>query len=271
MKNQSLQQRPTYPIQSVDNALRLLQLLRDGGQLRLSDATQELGVSKSAAHRLLAMLVYRGFAIQDDHRRYVSGPAFGVRAIGAPWVRDLRQLAMEPMTELGEELEETVNLMIRVGGNVRFLASIEPPVVLRVGDRTGSVLPALTSSGGKALLALEPLERLRSLYQGRTAQLTGRALSSRVFHALLRELEGVRSAGYAVNREETEAGVGAVGVAVFGPNANPIAAISVSAPIARLDKLLAKHPMERVLHFRNIISALANDLEIDQSDGYFVP
>ena len=59
-------ERPTYVLESVDNALRLQQMLRDGGALRLKDAARELDIAASTAHRLLAMLVYRGFAVQDE-------------------------------------------------------------------------------------------------------------------------------------------------------------------------------------------------------------
>lgn len=68
--------RPSYALDSVDNALRLLQMLRDVGALRLKDAAEELGTAPSTAHRLLAMLVYRGFAVQDEKRRYHPGPAW---------------------------------------------------------------------------------------------------------------------------------------------------------------------------------------------------
>src|SRR5258708_6972318 len=50
---------PHYPIESVDNALKLLLLLGEQPQIRLSEATRYLGVASSTAHRLLAMLTYR--------------------------------------------------------------------------------------------------------------------------------------------------------------------------------------------------------------------
>ena len=56
---------PQYPIESVDNALRLLLLLGEQPQVRLSEASRYLGVASSTAHRLLAMLAYRGFVRQD--------------------------------------------------------------------------------------------------------------------------------------------------------------------------------------------------------------
>jgi len=67
-------EKPTYMLESVDNALRLLQMLRDVGGLRLKDAAEELGIAPSTAHRLLAMLVYRAFAVRTADRRYVAGP-----------------------------------------------------------------------------------------------------------------------------------------------------------------------------------------------------
>ena len=66
---------PQYPIESVDNALKLL-LLGEQPQIRLSEATRYLGVASSTAHRLLAMLTYRGFVRQDPvSKAYLPGPA----------------------------------------------------------------------------------------------------------------------------------------------------------------------------------------------------
>src|SRR5256885_13256667 len=70
-----MKNKPPYALQSVDHALQLLQMLRDNGSLRVSEAAQELGTARSTAHRLLAMLVYRDFAVQDEARKYLPGAA----------------------------------------------------------------------------------------------------------------------------------------------------------------------------------------------------
>lgn len=258
-----LQQKPPYPIESVDNALRLVQMLRDGGSIRLTDAAEELQIAPSTAHRLMAMLVYRGFALQDDRRRYVAGPAMGVRAIGAPWLHQLRRLAMEPMEILSSQVEETVNIVVRVGVSIRFLATVEAASILRIGDRTGTVMPAIGASSGKALLALEPEERLRNLYLGKGARLAGSALSEPQFARLQSELAKVRALGYALSREEVETGLGAVGVAVRTPGGAPLAAISVATPIGRLDAMLEPDRLAQVFHCRDEIGALAATLDIE--------
>lgn len=257
MRKQPVQQRPPYPLDSVDNALRLLQLLRDGGAWRLSDCAAELGVAPSPAHRVLSMLVYRGFAMRDDDRRYVAGPALGAPVIDAPWLPQLRDLAAAPMQTLSRRLGETVTLAIRVGSHVRFIATSETDALLRIGDRTGSVLSAAESSVGKALLALEEPERVRALLRGGSAQITGHALAPTALARLERELEAIRRVGYAVNREETEPGLGAVGVAIVLPDGEALAALSVAAPIARLAQLTGATSIAHILACRDRIATLA--------------
>ena len=77
---------PQYPIESVDNALKLVLLLGERPEIRMSEASRYLGVASSTAHRLLAMLQYRGFVRQDpvvEGLSAGSGPHRG-------GVRDLR-------------------------------------------------------------------------------------------------------------------------------------------------------------------------------------
>ncbi|MBA3367554.1 MAG: helix-turn-helix domain-containing protein, partial [Geodermatophilaceae bacterium] len=74
---------PKYPIESVDSALRVLVLFGERPQLRLTDVSQYLGVASSTAHRLLAMLCYRGLVRQSAATRsYEPGPALDQLAYG---------------------------------------------------------------------------------------------------------------------------------------------------------------------------------------------
>ena len=232
-----VQKRPTYSIEAVDNALQLLQLLRDGGALRLKDAAEELGVAPSTAHRLLAMLVYRGFAVQDETRRYVPGPAMGVGPAGLGWTRLLRSLAQPHMELLSAHLNETVNLMVRVGTKVRFLATVEGNNVLRVGDRQGTVMPANKTSGGKAMLAeLEP-HMIEQLFRSNNAEIGGDTIPAADYPAFLRELESIRSNGFAANFEGTEDGVSALGMALHNRRGHVVGALSVATPATRFRKV----------------------------------
>lgn len=177
MQNSKAQRKkPTYSIDAVDNALQLLQLLRDLGSVRLKDAAAELKVAPSTAHRLLAMLVYRGFATQDESKRYLPGPSLGVGPAGIGGTTQLRRIAQPHLELLAARLNETVNLMIRVGTQVRFLSTVEGSNILRIGDRQGTVLPANSASGGKAILAELDREVLEQLFRTNNADISGAAI-----------------------------------------------------------------------------------------------
>lgn len=216
--------RPAYGIDSVDHALRLAVLLQQEGPLRVADAADRLGVARSTAHRLLAMLVYRDFAEQAADRRYVAGPVLRHPVDPEP-VAGLRDLAVPHLRRLVERCGETVNLMQLVGAEVRFVATVECDKVLRVGDREGKLLPAHLTSGGRALLAEQSEEDIERFC-------TGAGLDP---DALRRDLRKIRRQGFAVNDQQTETGVTAIGRALHEP-AGTRAAVSIALPTARYDR-----------------------------------
>ena len=239
-KPQKTIEKPVYLLESVDNALRLLQMLRDVGAVRLKQAAAELDIAPSTAHRLLAMLVYRGFAVQDEKRTYHPGPAMGAGPAERGWTREFTDRCRPHLEALAAVCGETVNLVIRTGTQVRFLASVESDAMLRVGDRQGQVLPAELVSGGRSLLAELPDGMLRRLYlrtpRDDELDATDRWLSPAEFDEFLRELNGVRRAGVAVNVEQTEEGVAAFAVTIHNHAGRPIGAITVAVPTIRYQR-----------------------------------
>jgi DNA-binding IclR family transcriptional regulator len=231
-------EKPAYLLESVDNALRLLQMLRDVGGLRLKEAATELDIAQSTAHRLFAMLVYRGFAVQDEKRVYHPGPAMGAGPAQRGWTREFTDRCRPHLEALAATCGETVNLVIRVGTQVRFLSSAESGAMLRVGDRQGQVLPAELTAGGRILLADLPDDVLQRLYlkagpADGDADPADRRLAPAEFAEFRRELTGVRAVAFAVNVEQTEEGVAAFGVAVHNGAGRAIGAISVAVPAIR--------------------------------------
>lgn len=225
---------PPYAITSVDNALRLAAMLQLEGPMRVADAAERLGVARSTAHRLLQMLVYRDFAAQAEDQRYQAGPML-THGTTPPHSRvaELRAVVLPHLRELAAATGETTNLVVLVGTQARFAASVESLRALRVGDREGMVFPAHLTSGGRAILAgMSSTERARRLRWSSTGQASAGSgpLDPIAITALL---EGVQRLGYALNDQETERGVTAVGLAIHGPGAEDGAAITVSMPSQR--------------------------------------
>jgi IclR family transcriptional regulator, acetate operon repressor len=217
-----MKNKPAYSIESVDHALRLAVLLGQEGPLRVAEVAERLGVARSTAHRLLAMLVYRDFAEQGADRRYRAGPVLRGPAGGEPDAQ-LRATALPHLRELVGRAGETANLMVLRGDQARFVATVECDAVLRVGDREGRMLPAHLASGGRALLAQRSDAELSALYESTDIDLD----------ALRRGLRLIRRQGFAVNNQGTEAGVTAVGRVIFQEPGTAVAAVSLAMPTAR--------------------------------------
>lgn len=222
-----MKNKPTYGIASVDSALLLASLLQQEGAMRVTDVAARLGVSVSTAHRLLGMLVYRDFAEQLPDRRYAAGSVLRRGPVQQASVARLREVALPHLRRLVEAVRETANVMVLAGSEVRFVATVESDQVLRVGDRTGRTLPAHQSSGGKAVLATLDGGQLAAVLE---------PLDEAAVTRVVRELRAVRRRGLAVNDQETEAGLTAVGIAVPPAGGFADAALSVAAPTARYSR-----------------------------------
>ena len=227
---------PQYPIESVDNALKLLLLLGEQPQIRLSEATRYLGVASSTAHRLLAMLTYRGFVRQDPvSKAYLPGPALTGVAFAIFGRIDIQRAATPVMRSLSERLRESVHVGMLDGAAVRFIAAVEGPTAVRVASRLGRAMPAHCTSTGKVMLAQLSEPELRQLLPNeKLERITAHSIGSRT--ELQVELSRIRERGYAVNREESEEGVASVAVPIPTRAPGLQLALNAAAPKHRLSR-----------------------------------
>lgn len=224
---------PPYAIESVDNALRLLLLLRDRGEVRVTDVSAELGVARSTAHRLLMTLAHHGFVAQDRVSRvYRVGRTLYEIGLTAAGELDIRRKARHHMERLSAQLRETVNLLVLEGSGCRIIDGVEGDRAIRVTSRTGTLLPAHATSGGKLLLAELPLDEVNARFPEGLTSVTDRTITTMAdLHA---ELDAIRRQGYAVNRGESEPDLYAVAVGVGDHSQRAVAALAVSLPALRV-------------------------------------
>jgi len=242
---------PQYPIESVDNALKLLLLFVDQPRIRITEASAYLGVASSTAHRVLAMLQYRGFVRQDATRSYIPGPALTVLANAVNRQSDARALARPTLEQINAEVNETVTLGRLEGTHVHFLDSIEASQAVRVTSRAGRLMPANCSSTGKVLLSRFSDEELEALIPDRHLEgLTANSITS--WDDLMVELGKIRKRGYATNHEESESGVVSVAVNVPSSTGGSHFALNIAAPVHRMTPAL-----------RNRCVSVLNDAVVD--------
>lgn len=247
--------KPPYLVESVDLSLQVLLLLRDRRRLRVTDVAAEFGVAKSTAHRILMTLAWRGFVAQErDGKAYRAGQTLYEIGLGVSAGLDVVKAARPHIGALAESCRETVNLVVLEGPNCRFVDGVEGAHQLRIGLRTGTILPAYAVSGGKALLAELDPEEVRGMFSTSFEELTHRTI--RDVDALLHELEQVRRLGYALNLQESEDGVGAIGMRIVGPHSGVVAALAVAIPAIRMTP-------QRVSELLDEIRATASEISED--------
>lgn len=248
---------PKYPLESVDNALRLLAIFSHQERIRVKDVAELLGVSTGTAHRLLAMLVYRGYVAKDPvSKLYVPGVVLLSIGLRTVQLSGLRQAAAKYLDELGADLNETIHLATLQGAQVFYLDGREPARALRVASRAGTLRPAHCTSAGKALLAELSRDDLLQLYPDEElTQVTDRSIRTR--SQLLIDLGDAHRRGYAVNFGELEDGIGSVGVAVRDKDGRPFASVAVGAPMTRIDDARIEEMVEAI---STAAQSLADDL-----------
>lgn len=220
-------------VQSVDRALSVLEILAKRGVAGVTEIAGELGVHKSTASRLVAVLESRGFVEQlADRGKYRLG--FGiVRLAGALTVqRDLAHESRKACEALAADVGETVNVAILDGERVINISEVRGPSAIAVNNWVGQSTPPHATSSGKVLLAWSPGLDLRALLGDRLQRYTEHTLGT--VAALEPELDRVRAQGWAATVEEYEIGLNALAAPLRDHEGAVVAAVSVSGPSYRL-------------------------------------
>ena len=231
-------QKPATPKASptmADRAIDVLESVSRHGPVSLRDLTMQLRVPASTAHRLLLLLEARGLLSMDPLSQKWE---IGVRAfqIGNSYLRrtGLAEIARFYLAEIGAESGETAYLSVRYAANMVVIAQAESHNPLRAFFRLGSQIPAHCSAAGKAVLSYLPVDAVDGLFDERgLVKLTERTII--FLPQLHRQLEEVRSRGWALDDEEHVAGMRCVAAPIWDKAEVPAAALSLTGPTSRFD------------------------------------
>ncbi len=196
--------------------------------LRLASSVK---LPKPTAYRILQSLAGLGYVAQETGSgHYFTTDRLAGLALRDPH-HDLKELARPVMEQLHAWFDETVNLGVLEDLRVRYVSVIETSRSLRWVVRPGRSDPFYCTALGRAIAACLPdAERARCVERVKTERVTARTVTER--KAIAAILDDVRRRGWAIEEEETAAGVGCLAMPLEKWGA-PHAAISVSVPINR--------------------------------------
>jgi DNA-binding IclR family transcriptional regulator len=222
-------------LQSVERAITILKLFSlskpDWG---VSELSREMHIHKSIASRLLKTLERGGLLSRDpDTERYrLSINLIGLAAQVVSLL-DVREIARPWLRQLAEECEETVNLSVLETGRILNIEQYLPQSrEIKSAGWVGQSMAPHATAAGKVLMAYLPPAELDRILQTGLEQLTARTIVNPA--DLRRELGRVRELGYAVAHEELEAGLNAVGTAVWDHRGVVVASVNIAGPAYRV-------------------------------------
>ena len=220
------------PIQSVDRAAAILEILARDGEAGVTEVARELGVHKSTASRLLAALDRRDLVTQDTARgRFRLGVGLVRLAGAAARGLDLVQESRPVCRALAQEAGETVNIAILSGRDALYLDQVAGPAALSPHNWAGQRIPLHATSDGKVLLAYLPPDDIAE-YLMPLQRFTDHTITTG--SELTQALDEVKRQGYATAVEELEQGLTAVAAPVRDAEGRVVASISASGPSFRI-------------------------------------
>jgi DNA-binding IclR family transcriptional regulator len=222
------------PVQSVDRALTILELLAHDGESSVTQIAGGLGVHKSTAFRLLATLETHRLVEQvNDRGRYRLGVG-NLRLAGATTARlDVVSEARPVCRQLAADTGETVNITVLSDTSALYLDQQAGSSALQSHNWVGQRIPLHATSNGKVLIS-ELSESALAEALPDLPRFTDQTITSR--RKLIEELAEVRRIGYALAVDELEIGLTAAAAPIRSAHGDIIASMSISGPTFRLDQ-----------------------------------
>ncbi len=202
--------------------------------LSVSEFSVLLNVPQPTAHRIVRMLEMENIlAREPDSRRYGPGDRLASLSLGLISVSVRLAPRRAILEELSQAVGETCNFGVLAGNHLVYLDRVEAGWPFGLRFEPGSRVPLHCTSMGKLFLSFLTLEQRRRL------------LASTPLHTytentitdpdrLEDEFARIRDTGISTDDQEFLAGVVCVAVPVRSANGHVVAALAISAPVARM-------------------------------------
>jgi DNA-binding IclR family transcriptional regulator len=174
--------------------------------LSLSEIAESLGIAPSSAHAILRVLLSEDVVTRDRDKRYRLGPALFYLGASYARQRPIYRAVWDDLVQLAHDLGLAASVGV-TWSNHHLILAVHQNGGPQVGLGIGSRVPIQAGSYGKVYYAWAGVKLASPLKSFTVATITSPA----VFR---KELKLTQGRGYAIDREEFVAGVGAVAAAV---------------------------------------------------------
>jgi len=204
------------------------------GPATLTQLAELTGHTKASVRRCLLTLCKLGYASQDG-RQFRLAPR-SLR-LGHAYVASdaLTKIAQPILDVISERTHESASIAVLDSQDAVFVARSTHRRSLANGLGVGARLPAYCSATGRVLLSDMPKDEVKFLLNRMTRPpVTPRTLTG--LKEIMREIDLVRTRGYALNDQELEIGLRSIAVPLRTGRGELIAALSLSVSTSRMSR-----------------------------------
>lgn len=242
-------------IQSDATLFALIESIVELGDAGVTELADRHGLAKSTVHKHLATLEKHEYAVKEDgqYRLSLKFLDMGIRQRNRIQVH---QAARPKLHQLADETHEMASVIVEEHGYGVFIDRVLGAHTVNTKSRLGSRMYLHSHSGGKAILAHLPEERVEAIIDRHALPaLTSETITSE--EELYVELDAVRERGYAMNLQESIEGIHALSAPIMDDDGVVIGAVGVAGAAHRL-------PIEKCEGgIDNSVLAAANEIELD--------
>ncbi|MBA4022711.1 MAG: IclR family transcriptional regulator [Gordonia sp.] len=227
-------------IQSVLNALRILEHIGTLQPVGVSELSRQVGLPKSSVQRAVMTLDKAGWIrpVEGDRTQWRLTSAMLGISLKAFGEYSLRDYAESAMAELQRRTNETVHLISLDGESGLVLHRLDSSQAVRAFVPVGTRSPLNATGSGQAILAFLPEARAREILKAANKIYTDKTMTD--IEAQMERLRLVRERGYAVNIAEWRAEVASISSPILGIGGAAVAALTISIPVNRFSDEVAQ-------------------------------
>lgn len=251
--------KPPVTLQTVERALRFMEILAASpDRLTVKEISRLLDVNLTTCYHLFNTLQQAGYAIRERDGTLKLGAKIGVLNAGLRRQFSTARDLLPFVENLSSDLQETTYLSQLTREGLVVQVQVEAEQALRVaGHGVGFAGMEHVRASGKAVMAfMDPESRtklLDSLLSGESKK-----AAADVRRRLAAEFDEIRARGWALDREEYQAGVCCVGAPYFAADGSVCGSIGVSLPTPRYD----------VVHEAVAAAVMKTASEVSSAHGY---
>lgn len=224
-------------IKSVKKALILLKkILSTSEEVSIGELQKEFGINQSTIHHLMKTLKVEGFVSQSiATRRYTIGPELFNLWVKQNNLTNYFYRSFPVLEDVVSKLNETTSLFIRREHEAICVIGKESRHTLKASLRIGRHIPLHCTATGKVFLAYLDEETVNQIiYRSGLHKYMPNTITKP--DILFNELDQIKKHGYALELEEYEDMINAVGVPIFNNRGEVILVMTQIAPLTRMDE-----------------------------------